>query len=292
VPATAVDSFLASAPSELPQPERLIAVGDVHGDFSAAMAALRLAGVVDDLDHWSGGPAVVVQLGDQLDRGDDERQILDRFRQLEQEAAHAGGGFYWLIGNHEVMNAQIDFRYVKPKGFTDFNEFAPLGQGDGYLGSLPTAKLGRGAAFRPGGPYAKFLARNNVIMKVGDSVLVHGGLRQSWADLSLAKMNSEMRQWLTGASDQAPDFADAADGPLWDRTFGEEPSAAACAELKDTLDTLGANRMIIAHTVQENGITSACSDRVWRVDTGLASYYGGPTQVLEITRDGQINIVK
>jgi hypothetical protein len=40
--------------------------------------------------------------------------------------------------------------------------------------------------------------------------------------------------------------------------------------------------MVVGHTVQEGGITSACDGRVWRIDVGLAAHYGGRTQVLVI----------
>lgn len=57
----------------LPQPERLVAVGDIHGDLQALKVALRTAGVLHATrDTWIGGRTVVVQVGDQLDRGDDE----------------------------------------------------------------------------------------------------------------------------------------------------------------------------------------------------------------------------
>jgi hypothetical protein len=46
-------------------------------------AALRLAGALDEHDHWTGGRLVVVQTGDQLDRGDDEPEILDLLERLE-----------------------------------------------------------------------------------------------------------------------------------------------------------------------------------------------------------------
>ena len=51
------------------------AVGDIHGDMSKAINALKFAGVLkDDNDRptWVGGNTVVVQLGDVLDRGDNE----------------------------------------------------------------------------------------------------------------------------------------------------------------------------------------------------------------------------
>jgi hypothetical protein len=46
-----------------------------------------------------------------------------------------------------------------------------------------------------------------------------------------------------------------------------------------------AKRMVVGHTVQRGGITSACDDRVWRIDVGLSRFYGGDTEVLEITGD-------
>lgn len=50
-------------PSSLPAPSRLIAIGDVHGDFKQAVRALRLAGLVDERLRWAGGDTVLVQVG-------------------------------------------------------------------------------------------------------------------------------------------------------------------------------------------------------------------------------------
>lgn len=50
-------------------------MGDIHGDMAKAINALKFAGVLkDDNDRptWVGGNTVVVQLGDVLDRGDNE----------------------------------------------------------------------------------------------------------------------------------------------------------------------------------------------------------------------------
>lgn len=59
-----------SAPSEqapllqtfLPATERLIAIGDLHGDIDKARRAFRLAGLIDDNDRWSGGTTTAVQV--------------------------------------------------------------------------------------------------------------------------------------------------------------------------------------------------------------------------------------
>ena len=42
--------------------------------------------------------------------------------------------------------------------------------------------------------------------------------------------------------------------------------------------------MVVGHTVQQQGITSACDGKLWRIDVGLAEVYGGPIEVLEVRR--------
>ena len=56
--------------------QRVVAIGDVHGDVEAARQALRLAGVLEGDSKWIGGDTILVQTGDQLDRGDDEPEIF------------------------------------------------------------------------------------------------------------------------------------------------------------------------------------------------------------------------
>ena len=43
--------------------------------------------------------------------------------------------------------------------------------------------------------------------------------------------------------------------------------------------------MVVGHTVQREGITSACDEKVWRIDVGLARLYKGKPAVLEIRGD-------
>ena len=61
---------------------RLVAIGDVHGDFAQTMAALELGKVMGGDGNWIGGDTVLVQVGDILDRGDNELAIMRKFRNL------------------------------------------------------------------------------------------------------------------------------------------------------------------------------------------------------------------
>ena len=84
----------------------------------------------------------------------------------------------------------------------------------------------------------------------------------------------------------APSIATDQRGPLWLRIHGDGvPTSITCDDLATALDWLSAKRLVIGHTVQKQGINSACQGRVWRIDVGLSRHYGNPPSVLEITRD-------
>jgi hypothetical protein len=275
-----------AAKSRLPGVPRILAIGDVHGDFAATRAALRLAGAIDESDRWSGGSLVVVQVGDQLDRGDQERAILDLFDRLPDEAKKAGGAFHALNGNHEIMNVAFDFRYVTEGGFHDFEGLSGMPLSDPRLTELPPRSRARAAAFLPGAPYAKLLGKHDVAMVIGDTAFVHGGLLPQHVRYGLDRINSETRAWMNGESKTPPSIVMGDDAPIWTRLYsGDSPSARECDTLRQTLAALAVKRLVVGHTVQKAGITSACDGKVWRIDVGLAAYYGGRTEVLEIAGD-------
>lgn len=266
-------------------PARVVAVGDLHGDLASTREVLRLAGAIDESDAWIGGDLVLVQTGDQIDRGDDDRKILDLFERLRDQAAAAGGKVIAMLGNHEIMNAAFDFRYVTDGAFAEFADVdAPVPPIDG----LAATQRGRAAAFAPGGPYARMLAKRPVIVQVGDSVFVHGGILPKHADYGIERINEEARTWLEGAQGNTADTPASLagdDAPVWTRMYSSAPGSAECATLEDALGKLGAKRMIVGHTVQKPSIAPACNEKVWRIDVGIADYYGGKPQALEIQGD-------
>lgn len=287
-------------PGELPEvrdhfpaPTRLVAIGDVHGDLEATRRALRLAGATDESDRWIGGDLVIVQTGDQLDRGDGEQAIFELLARLQHEARAAGGELHILNGNHEYMNALGDLRYVTPGGLADFEDAPGVDvtapELAGVLAQAPEQARARVAAFWPGQPWAQELSKRNMIIVVGDSVFVHGGITPTWAG-KISEINGQSRAWLAGKRSEPPAAVTDDDGPVWTRRYSESPGADDCAMLEEALGIIGAKRMVVGHTVHTEGITSACADKVWMIDVGMASHYGGPTQVLEIRGD-QVSVL-
>ncbi len=252
---------LAPLPLRRPQPERLVAIGDLHGDLAGTRSALEAAGAIDDADNWIGGKLVIVQTGDVLDRGDDEQAILDLLFALEGKAKAAGGELIFLNGNHELMNAAGDFRYVTKGSRNAFGD--------------------RVAALRPGGAYAKKLAAHDVITIVGDTVFSHAGPTGPFAT-QLEEVNMTSRCWLDGQGGDGyePPIAMTSDeSPVWTRAYGME--TVDCDAAKAAMTAMGVKRIVVGHTVQPK-INSLCDDTVWRIDVGLAKHYDGPIEVLEV----------
>jgi hypothetical protein len=244
---------------------RVVAIGDLHGDLDVARKALRLAGAIAGGDRWAGGQLTVVLTGDAIDRGDDDRAVLDLLEGLRGEASRSGGALIPLSGNHEIMNVAGDLRYVTAASAAAFEQ-------------------GRAQAFAPGSAYARLLANWPVVVKVGASVFVHGGVLPQHVRFGIDAINEQTAAWMRGER-EAPALLMQEDGPVWTRLYSSDPDRAACAQLEVTLRQLGAARMVVGHTPQSGGISAACDEKVWRIDTGMSHFFGGRLQVLELEGD-------
>ena len=311
----------APPPTRLPAAARLVALGDLHGDLGKTLRALRVAGVVDARGRWSGGETVVVQVGDQLDRGGDEIAILHLLERLQGEARAAGGAVHVLNGNHETINSDGRFRYASAEGMQEFQEWQKvqrlaqrLKEGCGCAAGLaspgaepeperaqemklhrmkPEFRAGgeaRMSALQPGGPIARrFFASHPVVLQVGQSVFVHGGLLPQHVDYGLERINAESRQWLLGKGERyGPHFLQGRDAVVWSRRYSVEEEKCECDTLREALAKVpGASRMVVGHTVQQpEGINGACGGRVWRTDVGMSKGVADAApEVLEILGD-------
>lgn len=298
-----------------PAVDRIVALGDIHGDLDAMRSCLQKASVIDENDAWVGGKTVLVQVGDQLDRGHKERDILKLLFELQDNAPSAGGAVHILLGNHELMNTRLDFRYVTSGGFQDFSRDGGVSTvfGKPYksrlssrsakaINLLPKPMRSRAHSLIAGGPLAVELGqRTKVSVVVGDNVFVHAGLspkhfkfgRDNVDAMSvLQDINDEAKKFLQGRSSY-PMILNGGGSPVWMRDYsrpGVRTGSPECRMLHETLRLIGVKRMIVGHTPQAEGINSACSGKVWRIDTGMSRAYGGVPEAIEITRRGSIKI--
>ncbi|HEX6998732.1 MAG TPA: metallophosphoesterase [Gammaproteobacteria bacterium] len=207
----------SSSPWRRADARRVVVVPDVHGAYEALVGLLRAAGIVDASLAWSGGDAVLVSLGDLLDRGSASRRVMDLLMRLEREAAAAGGGVHVLLGNHEAMNLLGDLRYVSAAEYAAFAAEEPPGVRaaayERFVATLPAGTadadaraaferlyppgfFGHRRAFAPDGTYGAWLLSRPAVVVIGDTAFVHGGLSGAAAAEGLDAINRSIGERL------------------------------------------------------------------------------------------------
>ncbi len=245
--------------------ERIVAVGDVHGDHDQFVKVLRAAKVIDKDGNWIAGKTHLVQLGDVLDRGPHSRRAMDLLMKLQPQAAKAGGMVHPLIGNHEAMVLLGEWSYVHP----------------GELEAFGGARQFR-QAMGPTGKYGKWIRSHNAVIRINDLLFVHAGLVPPAGRMSLRKINEAIRKDL--AKGDADGLATDPDGPLWDRSLPLGETSEVAGPLNAVLKRHRARRMIVAHTVCPDGVLVQHGGRLIRVDVGMCAYYGGPAACLVVEK--------
>lgn len=198
------------------------------------MSCLELASVAEfpnGIPVWTGGDAIVVQLGDILDRGDAEIATLMLLRQLGRQAEAEGGAVHILNGNHESLNVCGDFRRVFPHhgvlqcppvcvlmltiGTTLCCRFASatvtcryvtrgaflesamiMGLPDEDMFDVEKLIRARMSLFCPGQPVALELSKNPTVLVVNDTVFAHGSLLPMHVHHGIQRINSEVAAWM------------------------------------------------------------------------------------------------
>jgi len=247
--------------------DRIVAVGDVHGDFDQFVKTLRAAQVIDEKNDWIGGKTHLVQTGDVLNRGADSRRVMDLLMKLEEQAPRAGGMVHALIGNHEAMVLLGDLSFTIPE------EREAFGGPKAFRDAMSAE-----------GKYGRWIRSHNAVIRINDLLFVHAGITPAFARMSLEEINKAVREDLEKGDEHG--IAMDLSGPLWDRTLaimGDE--AWVSRQLEETLQSYGAHRMVVGHTVStKKGIFAKAGGRLIRIDVGMFRGFGGPAACLVIEK--------
>ena len=296
---------------------RIVAIGDLHGDYDSYMTVLQAAGVVDHRGRWIAGDTHLVQTGDIPDRGPDTRRIITHMQRLARQASKAGGQVHNLMGNHEAMNVVGDLRYVSPGEYQAFANRDSPGLRDRYFKASMEALAAsdvEGAAALPDdyreqwdrehplgwvehrlawdprwdrqGKLFEWTMATRVAVQLNDLLFVHGGISSAYCGNSLESMTAMAREQLRAGAARTDGILQDQDGPLWYRGLAGVAPATRADTLEAILQQHGARRIVIGHTPTDGVVWPRMDGRVVMIDTGLSAAYGGHIGWLEVIGDG------
>ncbi len=301
------------------QVTRIVAIGDLHGDYDSYLTVLKAAAVVDGRGRWIAGETHLVQTGDIPDRGPDTRRIIAHMAGLAKEATRRGGRVHNLLGNHEAMNVYGDLRYAVAGEFAAFATRRSPALRDRYFKAVmdefkrsdPQRLAGLPPDFReqwerehplgwvehrsawdprwdPKGELFLWTMQTRVAIQLNDLIFVHGGISSAYCRNSLTSLTDMARAALR--------LGDAADhgiledplGPLWYRGLAGVAPAARIETIDAILAEHGARHIVIGHTTTGGVIWPRLDNRVIMIDTGMGAAYGSHIGWLESTSDGLV----
>ncbi len=262
--------------------QRIVAVGDVHGDYEQFVRTLRAAGIIDPQNQWAGGETHLVQTGDIPDRGPDSRKTMDLLMRLEKQAKRAKGFVHALIGNHEAMNLYGDLRYVHPG---EYEAFRQPDSGEVRNAHYPPGYAEHRLQFAPDGKYGRWVGQHNAIVKINAILFLHGGIGPDYVPLTVPEINDRVRGELADFNKLRGGLVMDAQGPLWYRGLAQNETESEGSHLRALLERHGAKRIVMGHTSVAKAVMPRFGGRAIFIDVGMSAFYGGPPACLLIEGD-------
>lgn len=244
-------------PSVYTGSKHIFVVSDIEGNFRSFCKILRKGGVVNRYLRWTFGENHLVIAGDCFDRGEEVTECLWLIYSLEEKAKKEGGYVHFILGNHEIMNMNGDWRYVHPR----------------YTNSVGS-KNNHAALYDGNNELWRWLQTKNIIEKIDDILFVHAGISHELIrfGFSVSDINNLARPYYTSAREKFSDsflalLFDTHKSPFWYRGYYLDDTSED--QIDAILDFFGVKTIVTGHTVT-NHINSYFNGKVINVNTDHA----------------------
>ena len=268
---------------EYPKCDRLVIIGDIHGDIKRLKTILIDAKIINNNIEWIAEPpnTVVVQMGDQVDSLNrdesiaewevlDDVEVIYFTNLLDKFAQSKGGRFISIIGNHEFMNVIGNYSYVSSK-------------------SMANNENKRRDLFKAKGVLSPILSKRPIVLKIGELFFCHAGLTTKHLELlkkydkNISYINRIWKNFVLHGNVLKEDkelFDNILldyNGILWTRELDNQN------DLNEMLKSINCTFMFVGHTVMD-GI-KFYNNKVWYTDTGISRAFGNNKyQYMEIIK--------
>jgi len=273
---------------------RVISIGDIHGDFTIFKRLLYMCKVIDKNGNWIGGSTHVIQMGDTMDgkrpgikmnktymQESGELEIILYILILDSQAKLKGGRVISILGNHELYsyyfkndNKEYTRDYVKKADIEVFK----------YHG------LDREKFLLPGKEGGKLFGRTRpMVIQIGEFLFIHGSITDAMIKYNLdnngkvdiSKINKDVASWLMGNS-RIPKYLENTDedNPIFSREYSDKRNITdnKCIKIaKQLMKFHNVKHVVMGHS-SYSSINTTCKKMLIRTDVSLSRAFGGNLQ--------------
>lgn len=248
--------------------DRVFVTSDIEGNFNAFYSLLVGNKIMSKDFNWTFGNGHLVIAGDMVDRGNNVMPCLWLLYKLEQDAKINGGQVHYILGNHDVMNMQLNLKYVQPK----YIQLAKI------LSNKENDQEAYKHLMSNTNELVKWIKSKNTIEKIGNSLFLHGGISEDLVDtgLSIQEINDYVRKYIDNdlygnpGNDEYANLIFGPMGPLWYRGLVKDHKKyykkIDSNSLDDILRFYNVEHIIIGHTIIDDQVTADFKGKVIRVD--------------------------
>lgn len=224
---------------------KVFAVGDVHGAYDSLLTLLSANGIIDDSINWSFGDGHLVFIGDLFDRGEKVTELLWFVYKLWNQSALSNGKVHVLLGNHELLVLNNDYRYLNEK----------------YVFLTRGLNIDYGSLFTTNSILGNFIRSFKVSVVINSVLFVHAGISSQMVDKKITLeefnktfylvLNQQQNNILTDRNVVIYSEAISDRGPFWYRGYVTQSNIVPRAtkqEIDRVLNFYGVNTMVIGHT--------------------------------------------
>ena len=235
---------------------RQLVISDMEGDLKGFLKLLKGNGVIDNQFNWTFGDGHLVLTGDFFDRGVQVTELLWFIYSLEDKAKAAGGYVHFVLGNHEIMNMNGDFRYVQPR----------------YMENAALMKLDYLSLFDEQTELGRWLRTKNIVEKIGEVLYMHGGISAevNLFNATAPTLNELARPYYGDTSYLYPnvhvEILYSELGPFWYRGYYTGSPKATEAQIDSTLAIFGAKYIATGHTIARDTISTWFNNKLFNTD--------------------------
>ncbi|MEB8327753.1 metallophosphoesterase [Flavobacteriaceae bacterium KMM 6897] len=234
---------------------KILAISDIEGNFKTFRNFLINNQVIDDNLNWTFGNGHLVLIGDFIDRGYFDTQVLWFIYKLEYEAKKLGGYVHYILGNHELKMMQGNYYATDPK-YSDIAAILEKKQIELYDSN---SLIGN------------WLASKNALELINGNLFVHGGIHPDLAHskLSIEEINQIIRlhyyrPFEAAKNEKQIEFLiSTSTGPCWYRGYFKD--GLSQEQIDSTLERFNAKSVIVGHTIQSK-VNSRYNRKVIGID--------------------------